>query len=126
MQIRRLTCAIVENEPLAIQMLAGYIARRADLELISVMDNVCDFHDMMKKIAPDLLFLDFRTPCFDGDIGKILISISTTSIIINTSALPVSYFTNTMPKSLNRTIYELLKPFSFEKFNECIDFLLNK
>ncbi|MFC6100269.1 LytR/AlgR family response regulator transcription factor [Olivibacter domesticus] len=124
--MKRLTCAVVEDEPLAIQMLTGYIARRADLELISVMDNVCDFHDVIKKIAPDLIFLDFQTPCFDGDIGKILISISTRSVIINISASPVSYFTNTLQKSLKRNVYELLKPFSFEKFNECIDFLLNK
>jgi response regulator of citrate/malate metabolism len=123
--MKRLTCAVVEDEPLAIQMLVGYIARRTDLELISVMDNVCDFDEVIKKIMPDIIFLDFKTPCFDGDIGKILISISTASAIINISASPASHFTSTMPKSLNRDIHELLKPFSFEKFNECIDFLLN-
>lgn len=122
--MRCLICAIVEDEPLAVQMLKGYISKRSDLTLVATIDNVYDFHVIIKRITPDIIFLDFKTPGFDGDVDKILDQISPNSIVINTSASPLSRFRNKEEIENNNKVYELLKPFSLEKFNECIDFLL--
>ncbi|MEH6305695.1 hypothetical protein RYH73_08570 [Olivibacter sp. CPCC 100613] len=124
--MRCLRCAIVEDEPLAIQMLNGYISKRFDLTLITTIDNVFDFNAIIKEIVLDVIFLDFKTRGFDGDIDKILKKIPSNLAIVNISASPISYFRNTESVESNNRIYELLKPFSFEKFNRCIDSLLGK
>ncbi|WP_134088859.1 LytTR family DNA-binding domain-containing protein [Olivibacter sp. XZL3] len=122
--MRRLTCAIVEDEPLAIQMLDGYISRRPDLILISVINNIPDFQAITKTTSHDIVFLDFKIPGFDGDIAKILDRISPTSLIISTSASPISFFNESEKTEASSQVVELLKPFSFERFSACIDSLL--
>lgn len=122
--MRRLTCAIVEDEPLAIQMLDGYISRRPDLMLVSVINNMHDFHTIVKTTSHDIVFLDFKIPGFDGDIAKILDRIAPTSLIVNTSASPISFFSEPEKITVSSQVVELLKPFSFERFSACIDSLL--
>lgn len=118
---KAITCAIVEDEPLAIQMVSGYIENREDLKLVAIIDNLEDFYNKIGDISPAILFLDFKIPGFDDNIDRMLESIPENTITVLISATPLSYFQNTYHLQKELNIYELLKPFSMEMFNECIE-----
>lgn len=120
-----MTCAIVEDEPLAIQMVSGYIKNRSDLKLVAIINNLQDFYDRIGDISPAILFLDFRIPGFDFNVQRMLESIPEETMTVVISATPLSYFQTTYRLKKNVNIYELLKPFSRAMFNECIDDLKN-
>lgn len=121
-----ITCVLVEDEPLAYQMISGYIAQRKELQLIAKIDNLKDFYSKIRATAPSIVFLDFRILGFDGDITRMLGRIPKRSIVVSISACPLSHFQNMYGIKVTGKIYELLKPFSFEKFNRCINDLISE
>ncbi|MFD2571458.1 LytR/AlgR family response regulator transcription factor [Spirosoma soli] len=62
----KLRCAVVDDEPLAVELLTSYIARLPDLELVGTSSNAVDAFGLVQRKAVDLLFLDIQMPRLTG------------------------------------------------------------
>lgn len=108
--------AIIEDEPLAAQKLAGYIQRQwPEAEIIaslSSVEAVIDFFSQAQSL--DLLFSDIELS--DGQVFSALEQIDVPCPVIFTT----SYNDYWMNAFQNQGIEYLLKPFSFKRFNQAV------
>jgi two-component system, LytTR family, response regulator LytT len=105
-----ITTIAIDDEPLALQLVTGYIEKTPGLKLIGKFDNPLDASDFLTETSVDLIFIDIQMPDLSG-----------------------IEFTRLMekgPKVIFTTAYEkyalegfkleivdyLLKPFSYEEF----------
>lgn len=115
-------CLVVEDEPLAIEMMVDYIGRRKDLMLVGVVREFADFRQALDKHAPTIIFLDLVIPPGISN-GFTYKELPKQASIIVVSAIPVSYYQGDLPES---ELFELPKPVSFDSFNRCVDAVLAK
>lgn len=113
-------CIIIEDEPLAQNVLKKYIADQPSLELVATCNDALEAQTILTKQTIHLLFLDINLPKLSGiNFIKTLIH---PPLIIFTTAYPefaVEGF------ELNAVDY-LLKPFSFERFLKAVNKALEK
>ena len=100
----------IDDEPLALQLVNGYITKTTFLELAASFDNPLDAMDYLSDNTADLIFLDINMPDLSG--------IEFTRLLENR---PKIIFTTAYEKyalegfKLEAVDY-LLKPFSYEEF----------
>jgi two-component system response regulator LytT len=109
-----ITAIAIDDEPLALQLVSGYIEKTPGLNLVGKFDNPLDAIDFLNTKAVDLIFVDIRMPDLSG-----------------------LEFTRSMvkgPKVIFTTAYDkyaldgfrldvadyLLKPFSYEEFLKAV------
>ena len=69
----RLSCWIIDDEPLAINLLASYAEKTDLLEVVGKFSNAIDAVEELKNSAPDIIFLDIQMPEMDGvEFSKIV------------------------------------------------------
>src|SRR5205085_7883510 len=105
-----LRCIIIEDEPLAVKVLADYISQVPFLELQGTFKDAILATDYLRDHAVDLIFLDIHLPKLKG--MAFLKTLTHPPAVIITTAYhqyAVEGF------DLNVTDY-LLKPFEFERF----------
>jgi len=103
-------CLIVDDEPLAIEILESFVDRIDSLELVASCNNAVRAFDILKKEQVDLLFLDIQMPKLTGiEFLKIL---SPAPKVIFTTAYR-DYAVESY--ELNVVDY-LLKPIAFDRF----------
>ncbi|MCC4213921.1 LytR/AlgR family response regulator transcription factor [Leeuwenhoekiella parthenopeia] len=61
-----LRCVIIDDEPLAINVIKNHIAQLTGLEVVKTFDNAIESLDFIRKNEIDLLFLDINMPVIDG------------------------------------------------------------
>lgn len=61
-----LNCLIVDDEPLAVELLEAYVKRTSFLELKGAFTNAFDALALLEKETLDLLFLDIQMPELNG------------------------------------------------------------
>ena len=109
------TCIIIEDEPLAQNVLKKYIGEHPSLALMAVCNDALEAQGVLTQQNIDLVFLDINLPKLSGiNFIKTLIH---SPLIIFTTAYPefaVEGF------ELNAIDY-LLKPFSFERFLKAVN-----
>ena len=105
-----LKCIIIEDEPLAAKILAGYIARVPFLKLQATFKNALQATEWLRNNSTELMFLDIHLPKLKG-ITFLKTVINPPAVIITTAyhQYAVEGF------DLSVTDY-LLKPFQFERF----------
>src|SRR5687768_3327573 len=106
----RITCIIIEDEPLAVKVLADYILQVPFLELLGTFKDAILATDYLRDNTVDLIFLDIHLPKLKG--MAFLKTLTHPPAVIITTAYhqyAVEGF------NLNVTDY-LLKPFEFERF----------
>lgn len=121
-QSDHITCVVIEDEVLAIEMMEDYIGRREDLELLAVGTELSQVMDLLENYKPAIIFLDLVIPPGESagyHFGKLPV----TSSIVVISGMPLSHYNGILPKG---DLYELPKPVSFESFDRCVDEVLNK
>lgn len=59
-------CIIVDDEPLAVELLASYAAKIPFIELAGKYNNATDAIKAVREIKPDLIFLDIQMPEING------------------------------------------------------------
>jgi DNA-binding LytR/AlgR family response regulator len=59
-------CIIVDDEPLARELIAGYIGKIDNLELVSLCSTAMDAFQVLKEKNIDLIFLDINMPQITG------------------------------------------------------------
>lgn len=118
--MNRYNCIIVEDEPLAQNVLKKYIGEHPTLELVAVCNNALEAQTALTQQTIQVVFLDINLPKLSGiNFIKTLIR---PPLIIFTTAYPefaVEGF------ELNAVDY-LLKPFSFERFLKAVNKALEK
>jgi DNA-binding LytR/AlgR family response regulator len=118
--MNRYKCIIVEDEPLAQNVLKKYIGEHPTLELIAVCNDALEAQSILTQQNIDLIFLDINLPKLSGiNFIKTLLR---PPLVIFTTAYPefaVEGF------ELNAVDY-LLKPFSFERFLKAVNKVFEK
>ena len=116
----RYNCIIIEDEPLAQNVLKKYIGEHPSLELVAVCNDALEAQAVLTKENIDLVFLDINLPKLSGI--NFIKTLMRSPLIIFTTAYPefaVEGF------ELNAIDY-LLKPFSFERFLKAVNKALEK
>ncbi len=106
----RLSCWIIDDEPLAINLLASYAEKTDFLEVKNKFSNAIDAMEELKTSVPDIIFLDIQMPEMDGMEFSKQVPI-TTGILFTTAFKEFAidgYRVN--------TIDYLLKPISYNQF----------
>ncbi len=106
---------IVDDEPLALDILETYIEKLPDLELIARCSNAFEANEALKKSDVDLMFLDIQMPQLTGiDFLKTL---AKPPMVVFTTA-----YSNYALEGfeLNALDY-LLKPVSLERFMKAVN-----
>ena len=108
-------CLIVDDEPLAIQIIAQHLSQISDAELMATFQNPIEAFDFIKENEIDLLFLDIQMPLLTGiDLIK---SLSAPPKVIFTTA-----FRNYAIESYELDVVDyLLKPITFIRFFKAIN-----
>ena len=110
-----LNVLIVDDEPLALDVLETYIGQMPDLHLVKRCSNAIEANEVLKQESVDLMFLDIQMPQLTGtDFVKTLIH---PPMIVFTTAYP-NYAIQGF--DLNALDY-LLKPISFERFVKAVN-----
>jgi len=110
----KMKCLIVEDEPIAQEILESYIQKTDLFEISGQLNNALEAFSFLQKNTIDLLFLDIKMPQMNGI--ELLKSLSRKPKVIITSAyrdFAIDAF------DLDVVDY-LLKPFSFERFLKAI------
>jgi DNA-binding LytR/AlgR family response regulator len=113
-------CLVVEDEPLAQNVLRKYIGDHPSLELAAICDNALDAQQVLAAQPVSLLFLDINLPRLSGI--SFLKSLPHPPLVIFTTAyaeFAVEGF------ELDAVDY-LVKPFSFERFLKAINKAMEK
>lgn len=112
-------CIIVDDEPLAREVLESFVGRIDGLELLASCDNAIKAFDILKKEKVDLIFLDIQMPKLNGiDFLKVLDPIP--NVIFTTAYREYAIESY----ELNVVDY-LLKPISFQRFMMAVNKAMN-
>ena len=66
-----ITCSIIDDEPLAIELLKSYVVKTPFLQLKGTYTSAVTAINDFSKEMPDLLFLDIQMPDINGlEISK--------------------------------------------------------
>ena len=107
-------CIIVDDEPLAQEVIENYVARVPELQLVKKCDDAMQAFGFLRKEKVDLIFLDIQMPVIDG-LG-FLKSMKNTPAVIITTAFPQHAL-----ESYDFDVVDyLLKPISFERFLKAV------
>jgi two-component system, LytTR family, response regulator len=111
----QISCIAIDDEPLALSKLEGFISKVPDLKLIRTFDNAIEAIGWLKENNSDLIFLDIRMEQLTG-IQFLEATGSNARIILTTAydQYAIKGF------ELNVTDY-LLKPFSFQRFVQAVN-----
>ncbi|WP_299762928.1 LytTR family DNA-binding domain-containing protein [uncultured Dokdonia sp.] len=63
---KKVTCIVVDDEPLAIELLEGHIRQFTQLELIATCWNAIEAFEIVKNTPVDIIFLDIQMPGLSG------------------------------------------------------------
>jgi len=106
----KLSCIIIEDEPLAADKLKGFIQKVTFLELIDVFENPLQGLEFLKTGKIDILFLDIQMEHITGI--QLLEAVPVKPYVIITSA-----YADYALKGYELNVFDyLLKPYSFERF----------
>jgi len=111
----KIRCLIVDDEPLALDVLENYISRLDTLELVTRCNNAIEAFNILKQQSVDLIFLDIQMPQLTG--MEFLRSLENPPKIIFTTAYR-DYAVEGY--ELNALDY-LLKPISFDRFLKAVN-----
>ncbi|MEM6264811.1 MAG: LytTR family DNA-binding domain-containing protein [Bacteroidota bacterium] len=106
----QLNCLIVDDEPLAREGLAGYVAKIPFLKLVGVAENAFEAMEMIHSHEIDLMMLDIHMPELTGI--EFLKSLTDPPIVVFTTAYP-SYALEGYQLDV---LDYLVKPISFDRF----------
>jgi two-component system, LytTR family, response regulator len=115
----KIRCLLVDDEPLAIQLLQNHLAHLDNFEVVGVANNAVKALELLHEKAVDLLFLDIKMPKITGI--ELLKSLKNPPAVILTTAYREFALDG---YDLDITDY-LLKPITFERFLKAVSRFLN-
>ncbi len=115
-----LKCIVVDDEPLAIQLLSDYIEKTEALELVNTFSNPIEALQFIQENLVDLIFLDVQMPELTG-IQFMKILNQKYEIILTTA-----YEQYAIDGFDHNAVDYLLKPISYERFFKAIQKVLDR
>jgi DNA-binding LytR/AlgR family response regulator len=104
----------IDDEPLALQLVAGYIEKTPGLNLVGKFDNPLDAVDFMANESVDLIFVDIQMPDLTGiEFAR---AITKGPKVVFTTA----YEKYALEGFKLDVVDYLLKPFSYEEFFKAV------
>ncbi len=115
-----LKCVVVDDEPLAIAVIEGYLKKIPYLEIIGKFDNALPVFEFLKENKVDIIFLDIEMPGLTGiDFIKSLANPPSVIFITANKNYAIDGF------DLNVDDF-LLKPVSFERLIKAVNRVVEK
>ncbi|MEX0844387.1 MAG: LytTR family DNA-binding domain-containing protein [Balneolaceae bacterium] len=111
----KLSCFIIDDEPLAVEVLESHISKLDSIEIAGTFGNAIKAFEALKETQVDLLFLDIQMPKLSG--VEFLKTLQQPPKVIFTTAYR-EYALDGF--ELNAVDY-LLKPISFERFLKAVN-----
>ena len=107
-------CIIIDDEPLAVDLLKDFVGKVESLELVNTFNNAIDAISAINKTEVDLIFLDIEMPHFTGiDFIK---AIDKKPLIIFTTA-----YSNYAVEGFDfGAVDYLIKPIPFNRFLKAV------
>ncbi len=105
---------ILEDEPLAQQLIAGFVAQIPELQLVAIARHPAQAFELLHQQAVDLLFLDIQLPVLTG--LQFIKSLANPPAVIIITAYPEHAVESYEIPALDY----LLKPVSFERFSNSV------
>jgi DNA-binding LytR/AlgR family response regulator len=103
-------CIAIDDEPLALKLLADYCSRVPSIRLLGTYTDPVEGFMYIRSMKPDLLFLDIRMPDISG-IGIARALDEDTMVIFTTAHREYAF------EGFELDVVDyLLKPFDFERF----------
>lgn len=111
----KIRCLIVDDEPLAIEVLKSHISKLDSLEITGIANDAFDAFDLLNKHKVDLMFLDIHMPQMKGT--ELLKSLKNPPAVVLTTA-----YREYALEGFNLNVLDyLLKPISFDRFMQAIE-----
>lgn len=109
-----LKCVVIDDEPLAIELIKNYLSRTEGLQLTQAFEDAISGIEFLNQHAIDLLFLDVNMPDISGiDLARAL---TAKPMIIFTTAYKEFAFDGFELAAIDY----LLKPIDFARFSRAI------
>lgn len=110
----KIRCIVVDDEPLAVEMLAGYVLKTPSLELAGTYTDPVKALSAIAQHKPELVFLDIQMPDLNGlELSRLL---PPESRVVFTTAFKQYAFESYEVEALDY----LLKPVRYQKFLEAV------
>ncbi|WP_291865523.1 response regulator transcription factor [Maribacter sp.] len=115
----KLKAIIIDDEPLAINVLKNYISQVKELELEKTFSNAIDASSFLQNNEIDLIFLDINMPILDG--LEFLQSLNTVPMVVITTA----HEKYALKSFELQAIDYLVKPIPFPRFLKAVHRILS-
>lgn len=110
----KIRCIVVDDEPLAVEMIAAFIRKTPSLELAGTFTDPVVALSRISEMNPDLVFLDIQMPDLNGlELSRLL---PQDTRVIFTTAFRQYAFESYEVEALDY----LLKPIRYNKFLEAV------
>ena len=110
----KVTCMVVDDEPMAREIISSFVGKIHNLELVATCKNVSEAFSILQKESIQLIFLDINMPEISGlSLAK---SIQHKSQVIFTTA----YREYAVEGFDLQAVDYLLKPISFDRFLKAV------
>ena len=111
----RLKCIAIDDEPLALKLIARYVHQFPELQLVQTFEDVISGGEYLKHSAVDLLFLDINMPDISGI--QLARSLEQKPMIIFTTAYKKFAFEGFELEAIDY----LLKPIDAKRFDQYVE-----
>ncbi|NRT12183.1 LytTR family DNA-binding domain-containing protein [Flavobacterium sp. 14A] len=111
----KVRCLIIDDEPLAINIIKNYLENFENFELISTFNNAIDGLNFLKNNSIDVIFLDINMPVLDGI--NFIKSLDAPPLVIMTTA----YNEFALETYELDVLDYLVKPIEFPRFMKAIN-----
>ncbi|GAB3636801.1 LytTR family DNA-binding domain-containing protein [Hymenobacter arcticus] len=113
---KRLSCVIIDDEPLAQDLMQKYTSRLGFLELIAIFDSAVEALSRLEDLRPDIILLDVNMPEMNGIEFLKTFSSFQPAVILTTA-----YSEYALEGFEHNVADFILKPIVFERFVKAIN-----
>ena len=114
-----LKCAIIDDEPLAAELLSSYVKKTPELNLVGCFDSAVAAMKTLREEPADLLFLDIQMPELSGlEFARLLPQ--QTRIVFTTA-----FDRYALDGYKVNAVDYLLKPISYKDFMKTVNKVIN-
>jgi len=114
--MRKINCLIIDDEPVARDIIKGYCVHFPELEVLASCGNALEAKALLQEHQVDLLFLDINMPVIDGLSFARTLKTGGPQVIFTTA------YREFAPEAFDLDACDyLLKPFSLERFIMALD-----
>ncbi|WP_448607469.1 LytR/AlgR family response regulator transcription factor [Paenimyroides ceti] len=112
--MKKISCIILDDEPMAVSLLSKYVEKTATLELVKATTNPFEVLETIATVPVDVIFIDIQMPELTGI--QMMEMIGNKAKFIITSA----YSEYALKGYEHNVVDYLLKPISFDRFYKSI------